>query len=551
MRPVAVHARRSRAMTVHRRYRRTTPWDRIAAALLFAAALGGCGGGGNAPPPDAGARQHLPPGLPADVPREAYLWIDSIRPGAPVMDFDGTLHVGADVAPPAAALARTGSRGGAALWKGALRDGIAAEDVVDYLRQATEASLQGKGKAVSGLATFPETQVRTVKLAFTERTRNRFTPNVAQATEDAVRIVNAALPFGQQLRLDPEFETRHLSPALPNGRSAGDITVWFIPKSDDRYPLGAPPEELGRGTRFFDPRDEDAPVWEVDDKGAFLSSVLIATDAIETLTAEEIAHVLVHELLHAIAFVGHTDGSFAATLTDAAFVPGTQPRGSIHPIDRAALLAAYGRLKPGTRPDDMSAESLRPWTDTSFHLRGDLDAGPGGMAFGVAHGNGLAQGWASGPAPETTLGGNPALAGSVTWTGALLGIAAAGREVTGDAALTIDLDDQPGRPALDGLQGELAFTGLRFEDGGIWGDGDLHYTIRAEGPGRLGYTDQRAANANTFERADAEFRRIGDGLVWTGRDLGTVTGAFFGPRHETMGGVLERHDLTAAFGGKR
>ena len=36
-----------------------------------------------------------------------------------------------------------------------------------------------------------------------------------------------------------------------------------------------------------------------------------------------------------------------------------------------------------------------------------------------------------------------------------------------------------------------------------------------------------------------------------GGDIGEVTGAFFGPRHEGMGGVLERHDLSAAFGGKR
>ena len=37
----------------------------------------------------------------------------------------------------------------------------------------------------------------------------------------------------------------------------------------------------------------------------------------------------------------------------------------------------------------------------------------------------------------------------------------------------------------------------------------------------------------------------------TGGDAGTVTGAFFGPAHEGMGGVLERDDLSAGFGGKR
>ena len=37
----------------------------------------------------------------------------------------------------------------------------------------------------------------------------------------------------------------------------------------------------------------------------------------------------------------------------------------------------------------------------------------------------------------------------------------------------------------------------------------------------------------------------------TGGDDGVITGAFFGPEHQAMGGTLERDDLAAAFGGKR
>ena len=87
---------------------------------------------------------------------------------------------------------------------------------------------------------------------------------------------------------------------------------------------------------------------------------------------------------------------------------------------------------------------------------------------------------------------------------------------------------------------------MQFEGGGIWGDGDLRYAIRADDRG------------NSFRRADAEFETMelpgtdyGHAYVWTGEDLGTVTGAFFGLDHEGMGGVLERHDLSAAFGGRR
>ncbi len=38
--------------------------------------------------------------------------------------------------------------------------------------------------------------------------------------------------------------------------------------------------------------------------------------------------------------------------------------------------------------------------------------------------------------------------------------------------------------------------------------------------------------------------RKGHGWGWSGKDLGTVTGVFFGPNYEGMGGVLERHDLS-------
>ena len=83
------------------------------------------------------------------------------------------------------------------------------------------------------------------------------------------------------------------------------------------------------------------------------------------------------------------------------------------------------------------------------------------------------------------------------------------------------------------LTGSAEFTGLErwaanaapgaLGSGTVWHDGDLSYTIEVRG--------------NTF--------------VQTGGDDGTVTGAFFGPAHEGMGGVLEREDLSAGFGGSR
>ncbi len=499
-------------------------WRGLSPAVLILAALWGCGGGsgGSHSLPDTGPAIERP-GLPPGVPLNAYLWTDAFRPGAPVMEFGGSVHVGADVAP-SATLAESGMRNGVALSRGTVRDGTGAGDVVRYLRVAASHNISAK--SVTGLATYPETPPPTVRMVNRRETRNNDT-RFARLTADAVRILNAALPFERQIRFSP-----HMVPEADGGaflgRNIGEIWVQFIPKTHPVYPDDADPDELGRARVSYYVRDETAETHEVSEDGAGYSTVIVDSEAVASFTDREVVHVLVHELLHAVGFVSHTDSrEFDSTLS-VGYFPGTRPRGLIHPIDRDGLLAAYSRLEPGTSPEDISAESLGPWSDTSFHVHGDLGTGAGGIAFGVAFRNGLAQPWAFGPKPTTALGRNPALSGSATWHGALLGIVPSGRGVAGDASLRLDMES---------LSGELAFTDMRHDGGGTWGDGDLHYAVRASG--------------NGFRRADAEFVRAGPGYEWSGKDLGTVTGAFFGARHEGMGGVLERHDLSAAFGGKR
>jgi hypothetical protein len=136
----------------------------------------------------------------------------------------------------------------------------------------------------------------------------------------------------------------------------------------------------------------------------------------------------------------------------------------------------------------------------------------------------LSQPWAIGPIPETNLTDNAGLQGSATWRGHLLGFTPDVEVVAGSAKLGVDLAT---------LDGSLSFTDLEswgtgeapgdVGTGQRWGDGDLAYDVTVRG--------------NTF--------------VQTGGDDGIVTGAFFGQAHEAMGGVLERNDLTAAFGGNR
>ncbi|MDE0332408.1 MAG: hypothetical protein OXL41_11120, partial [Nitrospinae bacterium] len=163
---------------------------------------------------------------------------------------------------------------------------------------------------------------------------------------------------------------------------------------------------------------------------------------------------------------------------------------------------------------------LGPWTDVSFHLRGDMDD----VSFGASSRNGLIQPWAHGPSPETNLADNPALTGSASWSGRLLGFTSESESLAGAADLTIDLAT---------LRGQIDFTGLEhwgvnaapgaIGSGTTWGDGDLGYGVIVRG--------------NTFTQ--------------TGGDAGEVTGAFFGARHEGMGGVVERSDMSAGFGGTR
>ena len=87
--------------------------------------------------------------------------------------------------------------------------------------------------------------------------------------------------------------------------------------------------------------------------------------------------------------------------------------------------------------------------------------------------------------------------------------------------------------SLATLRGRIDFTGLEHwgvnaapgpvGSGRTWNEGDLNYSIIVRG--------------NTFTQ--------------TGGDAGEVTGAFFGARHEGMGGVVERSDMSAGFGGTR
>ena len=108
--------------------------------------------------------------------------------------------------------------------------------------------------------------------------------------------------------------------------------------------------------------------------------------------------------------------------------------------------------------------------------------------------------------------------------GGLLGFSNRQRPVAGDASLSVTLATLRGRAAFTNLETWAGAPGDFAPGSGTrWGDGDLGYGIAVRG--------------NTFTD--------------TGGDAGTVTGVFTGPNHEGAAGVVERRDLTAAFGAIR
>ena len=391
-----------------------------------------------------------------------------------------------------------GERNGVEISEGPARDGSSATDVIAYLHPRTiHTNLD-----LTGLATFPSPPL--VRVA--EGTDEKFTDLAVRA----VRIVNAALPrdrrisFGDAPAPDPEDVED-----VPRG----SIYIEFIPQA--QWPEDSAPDEHAIGNTqsqlryWYNTRTRRSEVLEADS-----SHILIDSEGVRSFSEERIVYVIVHELLHALGFSGHTDPARFPDATLNPKIPNQLPRFLLSLIDRDALLAAYDRFRYGTQPEEITAENLGDWNEESLHVRGDLEISGGEVSFGVAFRNGLAQPWASGPAPLMDLAQNGRLSGSAAWSGALLGMTPTEEVVLGDSLLTVNLAD---------LDGQLEFTNMEFDDGGMWGDGGLGYSIAVRG--------------NAFHR--------------TGGDDGVITGAFFGTGHEGMGGVLERSDISAGFGGKR
>ena len=465
---------------------------------------------------------------------------------APIVNFEGSWHVGADIAPAADQLTAGIDYNGVAVSSGRMQDGESADRVIGYLEthvgggQSQAGAGFTFGSGIPGLPTFPDRPI--VRIA--EGTSDKF----ASFARRAVEHINTALPYDERIVLgnDPAPPLTAIAD-IPDGQ----LFIDFAPSAEDwnlansNYRPGAVGiaefdafQEFNHQAQrreyrrmrashvWFDAERILNEAWVLNPDTQIYEKVVLDAPVVDPVYRvypdEDVFSIMVHELLHALGFPGHNPyAQFSDSIMRDNYVLVID---SLPEIDGDALLAAYDRFEPGTLPEGLSAETLGPWEDRSFHLRGDLDFMGGQAAFGVALRNGLARPWASGPEPLADLADNSALFGTVSWNGALLGITPSEATVAGSTRLAVELAT---------LEGQLDFADMEYwgttavpgtaGSGTTWGDGDLGYSI--------------AVRENAF--------------VQTGGDDGEVTGAFFGAGHEAMGGVLERSDLSAGFGGTR
>ena len=311
----------------------------------------------------------------------------------------------------------------------------------------------------------------------------------------AVQMVNTALPEGSKLTVEPVPANPHPS-LLHHFRSDGtydlhpDFTINGVVQiefSDE--PLRAFGLAAGHSSDGWGYIRMDR-----NRRNFQLDSALIT--------------VISHELIHTITEFGHYDGIDTIMGTTASY-------NLLRPADREALRALYMRLDNGDDPT-----SFGPWESSALYVHGSTVH----ASFGVAMRNGYFEPWADGYAPDTDLSDNAALAGTVSWDGTLVGLTPGANAVVGDAEIRVGLSSMTGTASFTNLEnwGANAAPGAAGT-GTTWLDGDLQYSI--------------SVDRNTFHE--------------TGGDGGRLTGVFVGAGHEGATGVLERTDLTGAFGATR
>ena len=452
---------------------------------------GACGGdGGNGPTGHYGTFG-VPEQVAADAARMPIYHDNDNNDRRMFIGVDqGAEHVGG--------LPVVGARGDTDVRYGTLRDGAGRASVVAYLASATGTEVSRHGAAPVVRLIGPSTQGDWDRVVA------------------AVRLVNAALPPGSRMTVGEPSEGLSLRDTVDrsgaqfvSGREmAGTIHVEFVPE-------GTFHSDTAAATTWNYPKADGGTDWSYIQFHRGANSY-----GDRRRETRQGTILLAHELMHALGIDGHVSPSFDTIMEGTADIHDTaqgirQPMSLLYPVDREALQVLYGRLENGDSP-----ASLGPWSSTSLHVHGNGEH----AGFGVALRNGYAEPWAYGYLPGQDLADNPALSGTVTWAGTLLGLTPGAAAVAGDARIGVDLASLTGRADFTGLEAWAPSEAPGAAGTGVtWLDGDLGYAIAVRG--------------NTFRE--------------TSGDAGQLTGIFVGRSHEGATGTLERDDLTAAFGAER
>ena len=427
----------------------------------------------------------------SSIPRQPAL-MPAQAINAPVIYRRDGVQTGGDVRPSRSRLSPAGTHDGAAISTGRVRDGESAERVLDVIEKHAVVRRSSK-PGNKYLRLFEGTPVVRIR----ETTPDRYIDDIVRV----VQLMNTALPYDKRIIVSSERAPRPVQESGP----------YYIP--DQHIFVGIEPQDTW-------PLDEIPPVRVSGVQlGSSSSGIYIWLNTDFLNNTNHVRKVLAHELGHAIGLREHILRADYHSIMNIEYLI-AYPAHILHQIDTDALYALYTRFLEQYGTSLYDPNKLGPWMDVSFHLRGDLDD----VSFGASSRNGLIQPWAHGPSPETYLADNQALSGSASWSGRLLGFTSESESLAGATDLTINLGTLRGRIDFTGLEhwGVNAAPGS-IGSGTMWNDGDLRYSVIVRG--------------NTFNQ--------------TGGDAGEVTGAFFGEQHEGMGGVVERNDMSAGFGGTR
>ncbi len=378
------------------------------AVMLLALALAGCGGGGGTA--SVGQGMHLP--AEPDPPQGTAV---SVSTGTGPILVQGP-EVYEDH------------------W-----NGPAAAKVVEYLGAHASGGpwygLLGEYSHEPFLARFVSPP--TVRLAAGASDRER------AYVAHAVAILNRSLPYDKHLTIGMD------APAgLASSRTAALPTMgnveYIVPYAGD-VPDGQFIVEYIDGTGHVPGAAHQDVVRGPEPAGETksLRAAAVVVDRWDFPVTRDSVSLLIHELLHAVGLQGHvgcggvTDGCTErfprSTMNYGQDAYQNLDDGSLPSIDQAALQVLYTRMGEATRPEDLSLAGFGPWERQAVNLTGQIGSHQTGalLAFGVRHRNGISVPWTDGHGPcchpNHLPDDNPALSGTVTWRGELVGLRAGER----------------------------------------------------------------------------------------------------------------------------